>query len=156
VPKIRTEALAFNWDLHSRYFYSLRSILYQTDVGFLFQNKIKDEAYTFYLNQQNVQIRHGSFLYPTTFGTITFDRQPKSAMYYRAYSKLQTMLAKIGGIIQGIKFIGYCFAYLITKNMFLVDMINYIFTFEEDKPTLDTVLKIAESGMLKINNEVHK
>ncbi len=41
--------------------------------------------------------------------------------------KMQSILAKIGGMIQGIMALGNFFTFGITKNLFIIDVISFIF-----------------------------
>jgi hypothetical protein len=122
---LRTEVFPINWDIHSRYFYYIRSILYTTDQGFVFEDKKTEEIYAFASKEQTVSIRHGSAIYPQTIGTLIVTRDTKIGFFFRTYPKIQHILAKIGGVMEGIMAMGYALAYLVTKNLFLVDIINY-------------------------------
>jgi hypothetical protein len=123
-PFIRTATFPINWDLHSRYFFTFKSLNYKTDVGLVYEDKKLQKGYQYANNQQNVQIRQTSILYDGTIGTVTISQEPMSDVYNRSYPKLQTLLAKIGGVVQGFMIIGKALAYFITKNLFLTDLIN--------------------------------
>jgi hypothetical protein len=145
---LRSETFPINWDLHARYFYSFSSLSYDTDIGAVFVNKRQQATYKFKKIEQTVQIRHGSSLYPgVTIGTVTFVRQPSGDQFYRSYPKLQTLLARIGGSIQGIMLISKAFCYIFTKNLFLIDMINLNFNNEEEEEENLKSLKVNKIGV---------
>jgi len=123
-PVVRTHTFPINWDIHSRYFFTFKSLFYNSDNGLIFEDKSTNQGYKFESNQQNLQIRRGSLLYSSTIGTVTISREPISNVYDRAYPKIQTLFAKIGGLVQGILFLSKALCYLITRNLFIVDLIN--------------------------------
>jgi hypothetical protein len=144
-PILRTHTFPINWDIHSRYFFTFKSLIYNTDKGLVFEDKRVDRAYKFESNSQNVQIRKGSLLYSSTIGTITISREPILNVYDRSYPKIQTLLAKIGGLVQGVLFISKTLSYLITKNLFLVDLINSSFRSDD----FNSIIESKEINYLK-------
>jgi hypothetical protein len=145
---LRSETFPINWDLHARYFYSFSSLTYDTDIGAVFVNKRQQTTYKLNKVEQTVQIRHGSSLYPgVTIGTVTFFRQPSGDQFHRTYPKLQTLLARIGGSIQGIMLISKAFCYIFTKNLFLIDMINLNFNNEVEEDENLKSLKVNKIGV---------
>jgi hypothetical protein len=151
-PYMKSDSLSVNWDLNVRYFYYLKNFFYNTDVGFVFEENQPKNAYYFSKNEPSVQIKHGSALYPdVTIATMTFCRNYKSDFFYRSYPKFQTLIAKIGGVIQGLLIIGKTVALIITKNLFLVDIFNLYIEFDEENDNLN---KSSDSlkNVLKNNN----
>ena len=146
---LKSESFPINWDIASRYFYQFKSLSYETDVGTVFEDKRKSSTYQFSNYVQNVQIRHGSSLYPgLTIGTVTLHRQIQGDQYYRSYPKLQTLLARIGGVIQAVMMVSQTLSHVITKNMFLVHMINAYFTFDLDEP--DSNKSLTKKILVKV------
>jgi hypothetical protein len=128
-PYVRAETFPINWDLHSRYFYAFSTLRYFTDYGNIFEHLVEHSSYKFSKNDQNVQIRHGSVAYPgVSIGTVTLYRRNAGDRYDRSYPKIQTLLARVGGSIQAIMVISKAFCYIVTRNLFLIDMININFS----------------------------
>ena len=145
-PRIFNGLLSFNWDLHARYFYYFRNLIYSTDLGFIFEDHKIFEKYVFQNYEQSVSIKHGSALYPNvTIGTMTIVGNEISAIYNKSYPKFQTSIARIGGIINSIITYAQIIAYFFTKNLFLIDMININFKYEE-------VDKIKDQIKHSVNN----
>ena len=73
---LRSETFPINWDIAALHFYKFKSINYATDVGSVFEDKKRVNSFQFSNYEQNVQMRHGSSLYPgLTIGTVTIFRQ---------------------------------------------------------------------------------
>jgi hypothetical protein len=84
-----------------------------------------------------VQIRHGSALYPdVTIGTLTIHQYDKYEKFDRFYLKAQSMVAKIGGMIQGIVLLAKAICYFATKNMFHLDIMKFLNLEVENKSNI--------------------
>jgi len=146
-PYLRIETFPINWDLHTRYYYGINSVNYISDYGFIFD---KSKVFNYYSSSkidQTVQIRHGSLLYPgLSIGTVTLYKESSVHEYKRLYPKIQTLLARIGGSIQAILLIGKAICYIITKNLFLIEMINL--NFSRDFNKYEDSSKLTDKKML--------
>jgi hypothetical protein len=167
---VRTETFPINWDLHSRYFYAFNTINYETDIGFIFEDIRTDRNYKFMKNEQNVQIRHGSSLYPeVTIGTVTLFNNPTTESYNRYYPKFETLLAKVSAVIHSILLIGRLICRVTSKNLFLNDLINLSFTYNPDAglvrkeksfnsidSSINNITKINISNKCELNKGVER
>ncbi len=154
LPVLRTSYLPLNWDLHSRHLMYFKAVYHTTDQGFIFEDKFTQNAYLFSRNSLTVQIRHGSTLYPNaSYGTLTLIQESKLELYSRTYLKGQALIAKIGGMIQALLLLGQAFSYVATKNMFLIDIINYLkIDFEEEFVNKIETVNIKTKNNLSLNN----
>ena len=84
-----------------KWYYLLKTrVIYQTDYGFVFQNQQSTE---FYVHEDNyvADIRTlGMEL--TNFAFLQITMNNKVDTYNRSYTKLQSVLANIGGVINSI------------------------------------------------------
>jgi len=126
-PVLKTIIVPINWDIHTRYFNSIKRITHTTDTGFLFEDKVRKYGYSESTMLPISQIRQGSTLYPDlTIGTFTIIGSAMSDNYFRVYLKGQVLLAQIGGITNTILMIGKLICYIVTKNMFIIDINNLL------------------------------
>jgi len=81
-PVIRGAIYPINWDLHTRYFTTFKSIIHRTEFGLVFEDEVIREGHKFSSNIPSVGIRHGSILYPkVTIGTLTISRYEDVDIY---------------------------------------------------------------------------
>ena len=162
-PYVKTATFPINWDLHARYFYGMSNLRYITDYGSIFEQSVENSSYKFSKVEQTVQIRHGSVAYPgLTIGTVTIYRNFSGDQYNRSYPKIQTLLARIGGSIQAIMLIGKAICYIITKNLFLIDMmaLNISSNFSEKdqeneiKGSKITISNASNSSKLRLSSNL--
>jgi hypothetical protein len=152
-PIITSESLPMNWDLHTRYYYNFKKVYYNTDYGFAFEDINSTDTYVYSKRDISVQIRHGSALYPNvTFGTLTITRDPNSSIYQKSFDKVQSVLARIGGIINFLLLLGKFISYIITKNLFLMEIFNKELRYDEKKSPTEFINPITKANNFMNNS----
>ncbi len=133
-PYLKVQSSPINWDLHIRYYENIGVVNYFTDENIIFEDYQLVSGYQSTKTDLSVAIRHGSALYPgITFATLSFIRDPKVTSYNKSFLKVQTLLAKIGGILNVLIFLFKFVSSSITKNLLLEKIINDYIYFDEKR-----------------------
>lgn len=99
----RSETFSLSSTSYSSYYLRKKIVKYQTDFGFLL-TKIKNEFF-FQEDTLSMITDLSSIDSPTaTFGNINISLSKKTDVFFRGYVKIQSALANIGGIVEGIFF----------------------------------------------------
>jgi hypothetical protein len=118
------ESFSMSSTIFKRYFYGFQNIVYETDYGYIFQdkeslNKFQQSSYLV-----NVDLKKGAIFDEGAFGQITFRPEKKIGYYKRIFPKLQTALANMGGVVKVIQVVSMSFGYFLSKKMFIADISN--------------------------------
>ena len=124
---------------------------YETDTGYLFENIKKDSGiivnpgrikYSFDINENS------PFTKPIIQFSFSMDKTG-SEKYTRTYSKLQNIIADIGGMISLIQTIASMFIYLISENYLYVEIANNVLSVKE---TFYPTMYKSDNRLLSVNN----
>jgi len=98
-----------------RYFNQKKSIIYETDYGYVFQNKQTNEIQ----QHDKFEIEDLALIQPgDSLVRVATMMSPKSGLYFRNYVKIQEIIANIGGVIKGILLISAIFVKLISRRIY--------------------------------------
>lgn len=117
----RSETLSLSSTVFNCYHLRKRIGKYHTDSGFIFNN-IKTNLffqYEYFINITDLRIDNPMEI---VFGQLIFSLSKKSDNYYRNYMKLQSALANIGGIVEGIFFLFSVIVKFLMKKQYYLDL----------------------------------
>jgi hypothetical protein len=149
--------------IFQRIYFNLKNVYYETADGFVF-----DTSNTVQFTQQDYIRLYAdnrpSGLYPETFGSIFIQASDKVDVYNRSYVKLQTLLANIGGVVNGIITLASILVYILTTRLNSVNLIENLFKLEEGREfhnhsTTDINRSLSSQNMssiIKFNNNNYK
>lgn len=121
---IKSDAFPANYGIFKRFFYYYNKVNYITDYGLLFEDKKTQIQYLKNSFFQNVNLSPGNGFPEGTIATFTLSNGNSEKIYERSYSKLQNLLANLGGIIKGVIVISKTLSYLITRKQYSLFLIN--------------------------------
>jgi hypothetical protein len=131
--KLNTLSVSVSTTLTKRYSYFLQENNYETDYGQVFQNRIKSNFFKFDQYLLDVDSGELNSLTGTPYNSQISIRSSNYVSYYfRSYTKIQTLVANIGGVIKFIMLISSYFVSFMTDNLVYQNLSNVIFNFEED------------------------
>jgi hypothetical protein len=113
--------MAMSSTVYSSYLLYKQNILVNTDIGFIFSINREDTGFSTKSLVYNVDLRTNSnaTVYHGGFGQVTFVLSEKYDYYDRSYTKLQELIANIGGVMETILMFGGLIVNLYTENDFL-------------------------------------
>jgi hypothetical protein len=159
-PYVKSQVPPINWDLHNRYFENIGVVDYFTDSDLIFENYQLTSSYMSTKLDLTVSIRHGSALYPgITFATLSIVRDHKVTTYKKSFLKVQTLLAKIGGILNALTFLFKLVSSIITKNLLLEKIYNEFFFIQnkfKDKSLVKEISLKSKQNLIVNNINLHK
>lgn len=126
-----------SYSLLKCYFYNLVQVLYETDHGFIFENKSKKDFYQF--ESQTVDVNmpgittDSNFASNSTLGYILFKCSENVSFYYRSYGKVQNVLADIGGLIKAVLIISKLIYDFFTRKFIIYELANRFFEISNEK-----------------------
>jgi hypothetical protein len=129
--KVETAILPMSSSLIKNYYYNLRQVIYDTDYGFIFEDRQVEKFYTYYSQSLDVNLKNSGL--PTigpNFGYVMIKNSEAVSNYFRSYVKGQAVMANIGGIIKTIMLIAKIITDFLTRRMGFIDISNSIFNFE--------------------------
>lgn len=151
----KTFNLPMSSTMFKRYYLRLRNVIYDTDVGFVFEQRSIKNNFIFSDQEVSIDLKVGAFLNPSALGQITFQTASVSLYYNRSYSKLQSVIANSGGALNAVYTTGIILMYFLTKKDYFISLSNKCFSFEEnvlqdikDIKKIDDVFK--DPSVLKI------
>ena len=128
---LRSEILPVSSTIYKRFFFNQRPVTYTTDSGFVFENL---EDITFYQtldSKENVDLRPQGTV-PGSFALISVLMDKYNNFYKREYSKIQNLLADVGGLVKGLLLISSFLNNLISEEYFYVDLVDSFYKVEVD------------------------
>ena len=124
-------SLPMSSTIFKRYYIKLRNIIYETDMGLVFENKKNITGFISPEQEVSVDLKVGAFLNPSAFGQFTFQSSTTSFYYKRFYSKFQAVIANIGGALNALSAIGTILLYYLSKNEYFLFLMNKCFEIDE-------------------------
>ena len=138
---LQNHLIPFSLTIYKRYNMYEGLIKYQTDYGFVFPD-IKTLDFFRLTNIEfsvDLRVQAGS----VKFGHIAFFLSKDQKLYQRKYTKMQDVIASIGGFLNAILFAASCIVGFITKRIFLLNLANdsYVLKTKDKKKfmTMDTI-----------------
>jgi hypothetical protein len=126
--------------LTKKYYYYLQQNMYETDYGYIFQDRKTVNFMTFDNYVPDTDLGESiSLLGKPYIGQISIRNSKFISYYFRSYTKLQTLLANIGGVIKFVMLFSEYFVAYFTHNLFLKDISNMIFEFSERTNQNDSI-----------------
>jgi hypothetical protein len=144
-----------------RYYYHLTHVVYDTDYGFLFEDRIQENFYMHTSMSVDVDLKAPEIINPKPqLGSIDIRNTASSAFYFRTYIKLSLIIANVGGFIKFIMMVCNIIVYLLTNNMMLEEISKIIFSFD-DGPSdsikqIDIVKNKEKFSTLRLKGFVEK
>jgi hypothetical protein len=129
---IATEVFDMSTTIFQRIYFTLKNVYYETADGFVF-----DTSNTVQFTQQDYIRLYAdnrpSGIYPETYSSIFIQASGKADVYNRSYVKLQSLLANIGGVVNGIITLANILVYILTTKLNSVNLIEHLFKLEEGR-----------------------
>jgi hypothetical protein len=149
--KVQSVGLTFTSYIIKRYIYYLMPIIYETDYGFLFEDKqyenfftVNFESIVWDIDPKPAQI----LIKKPQLASIHIKNSETSGTYSRSYVKFSNFIASLGGVIKFILTFCEILNYLITRNVALEKVINFIFK-DESIPIDNTTFFINKNILEK-------
>jgi hypothetical protein len=118
-----SERIQISTTTFKRQFYKLRDVEYKTDYGLMFADIKTENTYQLEQGDNNVDIRKEGF-YPGSFANLSIIASSKNDKYFRSYSKLQKLLADLGGFINLVFTISKILIFFLTRKLYYLTIIN--------------------------------
>ena len=115
--QVNSLTLRISTDLFSRYQLKFKPIFYNLDLGFIFENIIKDEAYSYTGYDMQIALISKDIVSPK-IGQIDIVLDNFTTTYNRSFIKLQEVSANIGGIAKFFYLCGQLIIFLYNENNF--------------------------------------
>lgn len=152
--KINKDRIAVSSSIFKRIWIFYETVKYTTDFGYIFEENNIIEFKNVKKNQVDVDLRN---VIDTEFLWVTLHNHPDVMKFSRGYMKAQSLLANVGGIINGLIMCGTILCYSISNNLMNQDLANSIyqksssFDILEDRTSLTngSVCKQQDLGLLK-------
>jgi len=157
LPYTKSEMLPLSSTIFKNFFKDLNVVKFNTNNGFIFDQKKTYESYRTDKILESVDLRGKNTLFPGTFSQLTFRCTGKSEIYYRSYLRFQAAFAYIGGILQALILFGKCFVHFFSKNSMMSYLFMHLFSYEE----INSIIKKDFDPNMKyllglIDNSVNK
>jgi hypothetical protein len=136
MPYIKTEDFRFPLSALNKFQYYFKRTFVISDFGWMFEEKV--ENYDFQYDRFDTLAFIGSsFNIKEAFGLISFTLSDNADVYKRSYTKMQTLVANVGGILK-----------------FLLTLAKFIVMFVTDKLLLKQFIDISTKPDLLFNPQV--
>jgi hypothetical protein len=124
MPYIRTENFIFAAQAKNSYLYYLKRTFITTDYGFVFESD--DTIFSYQSDSMLSMSSLGSaFFVPEAFGVFQLALASRADLYFRSYTKLQTLIANISGIADFIIILAKLIIDYVSDKSLLLQYINY-------------------------------
>jgi hypothetical protein len=146
ITYLKTEDFTMSWGNKNTYLYVVSKLFVYSDFGFIFEDIVEKESYTGHVGQ-TLTLAGSTFFVQESFGMILVNLNDKADMHYRSYTKFESLVANISGVIDLILIFSKLFIHTISKKFLLLEYVNHQLT---DYKTDD--LKAFSRGGFKIEN----
>jgi hypothetical protein len=137
----KTVAFKVSTYINKSYLVTLKNIIYQTDIGLIFEDKKTQSDYIFGSEALNVDLDLGSYLNPASFSFIRITADPATLIYNRSYTKLQTVLANSGGALKALQTLTFILCQSTTKNLFFSELISSFYRLPNEETGSSITIK---------------
>jgi hypothetical protein len=121
-PYLRTDDFTLPPLALYRYTNYLKKVIIHSDFGYIFEDNYQTSSYQ--IDHTESTILLGSSLYLGAFGQISFLLNDLADVHYRSYSKIQSLLANIGGVINSLCLLGRFIVWYVTYKTMLIKYLN--------------------------------
>jgi len=146
-PFLKSDAIAYTYKSKLRIFYYFKNVFYNTDVGYFDKDNKLKTFYTF----DNFQITYPQITYTIreAFGVFSILISNKGNEYNKSFTKIQILIANIGGVIKGITLIFEFMVQYISKKSMVIYFANHLFDSSENKNEKDKKIFPTKKRNLK-------
>ena len=131
----RTDMVSFSTDLQKKFHYFFSEGHYYVDKNLLWSNNVVD--YPFYKYSSTLYAVDTNYInsdnYTSTLGYVGFYSDTNVETYYKNYQKLSATISNIGGFINIVLSISAFISNYLTKNVFIIDLINSLSSQDDSK-----------------------
>lgn len=154
--KLDTAVFPLSSTLLKSYNYMIRQVLYNTDIGFVLEDQQTEQFYTYHSQTVDVDLNSNVYLKSdNSIGYLIIRNFDTISNYYRAYMKVQTMMASIGGLVKSIMVIFQIICHLIIRKMMFLDISNQIFHYNLNEEPSIKPIKINNVELVNSNPVNH-
>ena len=152
---LQTQLLPFSSTIYKQYNMYKSLIQYETDYGYVFPNVLTQ----LFFRQSSLEISVDLSVQTgvAKFGQITIMLNKEKIMYMRRFTKIQEVIASIGGFLSAILFVASLLVRFITKRIFLIKLANdsYVHKSKDHKKRISMNAKqfTKRNTTLLFNNE---
>lgn len=145
---IKSETLSISSTMYKKYIHYFKKVTYDTDNGYVFQEHQIKEFFQLDSIEFNADLKTTG-TWPGTFSDISMRLSPKTDEYKRGYTKIQNVVANIGGVIKFVLFLTSILTRFITQKIFFKNVGNELFYFKEDENNIENNRVIEEENKVK-------
>jgi hypothetical protein len=119
----RFDIIPLSSTVYKRIFNYKKPVQYKTDHGYVFEDIQTDYFFQDDRKESQVDLRaEGPFA--GSFAEISILNSAKTDIYNRSYTKLQALLANVGGIIKGVMFMASIFIHMYSQKNLAITLFN--------------------------------
>ena len=122
---IKSERIPISYSIYKRLWINLKTIEFITDNGLIFSRNKKEIFHQFSNLRIDTDLRDvDNGIMPGNFFSLTFSLNGEVSIYNKIYTKLQNVLATIGGVIKAITFFSHIINYYNARNSYYKKIIK--------------------------------
>ena len=122
---IKSERIPISYSIYKRLWINLKTIEFITDNGLIFSKNEKEIFHQFSNLRIDTDFRDiDNGIMPGNFFSLTFSLNGEVSIFNKIYTKLQNVLATIGGVIKAITFISHIINYYNARNSYYKKIIK--------------------------------
>jgi hypothetical protein len=130
--KIQTASYLFTYNLLKRWVQYITPVTYETDYGFFFEDKQKENFYMYHSTFLDVDYKSPNVINTKSqITSFSLRNTENSRFYYRSYIKFSTVVAYAGGVVKFIMTISGLVNYLFTHNNMVEKISKILFAIDE-------------------------
>lgn len=140
-PYMRTEGLPISSTIYKRFFINKKNVEYTTDYELVFDDSRVENFH----QQDNIDVSVDSrrlYNYPDRLANINIQMSRKTDLYYKTYSKLQDLVANIGGVIESILIIANFVVSFFSQSVYNLNLVNKLFDYNEPASNSNSNIKM--------------
>ena len=146
---VHKSRFAVSFSVYKRIWFYFQKIVYITDAGYIFEDKISNNFYNVHSNKIDVDIRKANLGEQIWLSVLNYST---AFTYSRVYEKAQSVIANIGEIIKGIYLCAYILCYPVSLNTKNVNLVNSFYNKEDFSFNEISILDKTQKMKLEIDN----
>jgi hypothetical protein len=123
IPYIRTESFIFSTQSMNNFIYYLKRTFITSDFGYVFEDKQQIYSYQSDIMQATSNLGTSYFV-SEAFGVFQLALSSKADMHSRSYTKLQSLVANVGGVVNFIYLLAKLLVGYVANKSLLLEYVN--------------------------------
>jgi hypothetical protein len=149
---LKTEDFNFPLLAMVRYSYIFKNTYIHSDFGYVFDDNEQKMSFQ-YDSSTSFMLLGSTFNIKEAYGLLSFQLSQKADIHVRSYTKLQSLLANIGGVVNFVYLVAKILVRYVTQKMLDLDFVNNRLTDKQFKEVMKSSTNLSTVKVFNLQSE---